>query len=398
VFDQAGSVIDEALIAWFSAPNSYTGEDVVEIHCHGGVVLAQRILERTFQLGARLASPGEFTQRAFLNGKIDLVKAESVIDLIEAKTEKATAIQTRHIEGDLSLSIQKLREDLLSLISHLEVHLDYPEEETLRASSNYIDQFQYFIVMIDKLLATFKTGRILQDGLVIVITGKPNVGKSSLLNALVKEHRVIVSDTPGTTRDAVEVWMKISEIPVRIVDTAGLHETVDVVERMGMSHTEQYLKKADLILFVLDQMAGLTSDDLAVMSKLPEEKTIAVLNKIDLPQGDPLNLPFRSVVRLSAKTERGMPELWGQLEKQVQMLTGNTDTAQPVLTNERQKNQLVSSKIHIYEAIKSLEEGLSEDFWLIGLRAALRDLSEILGQDVSSEVLSNIFSRFCVGK
>jgi len=398
ILDDRGHLIDEALVAWFASPHSYTGEDVAEIQCHGGHVVARQILERTVQLGARLALPGEFTQRAFVNGKIDLIKAESIIDLIEAKTEKATTIQARHLEGDLSHAIGVLRQDLLALVSHLEVHLDYPEEEALAPSTEYVDQLQHLLTGIDHLLHSFQTGRILQDGLTLVIAGKPNVGKSSLLNSLIKEHRVLVSDQPGTTRDAIEVWMKIAEVPVRIVDTAGIHETSDIVENMGIDRTKTYLKKADLILFVVDQVTGITSEDNAVMDQLPEDKTVVVVNKIDQVKGEAFTLPFSSEVNVSAKTEQGMPDLWAVLQQRVLLLMGSPDTSQPVLSNERQKEQLFRARTHLLEATQSLEEGLSEDFWLIGLRAALRDLSEILGQDVSTEVLSNIFSRFCVGK
>lgn len=396
--NEGDRLIDEALVAWFAAPHSYTGEDVAEFQCHGGLVIARQILNRTFQLGARLAQPGEFTQRAFINGKIDLVKAESIIDLIEAKTEKATAIQARHLDGDVSRAIVALREELLALVSHLEVHLDYPDEETLSPSTDYVDQLQHLLTGIDHLLHSFQTGRILQDGLMLVIVGKPNVGKSSLLNALIKEHRVLVSDQPGTTRDAIEVWMKVSEVPVRIVDTAGLHETSDIVEKMGIDRTVTYLEKADLILFVVDQETGITPEDKAVMSQLSADKTLAVINKIDQERRTPFAIPFSSSVRVSAKTEQGMTDLWALLEQRVLSWVGRTDIAQPIISNERQKDQLSRARTHLLEAIQSLEEGLSEDFWLIGLRAALRDLSEILGLDVSAEVLSSIFSRFCVGK
>lgn len=393
-------VIDEALVAWFSAPHSYTGEDIAEIQCHGGIVVARQILERTIELGARLAGPGEFTLRAFINGKMDLIKAESVIDLIEAKTEKATTIQAHHLLGDVSFEIKGMRDDLLSLVAHLEVHLDYPDEETLAPSERYIDRLNRCLFTFDRLLATFRTGRILQEGLLLAIIGKPNVGKSSLLNALLKESRVIVSDQPGTTRDAVEVWMKIASVPVRVVDTAGLHETSDVVEKMGMARSKDYLEKADLVLFVVDQTTGITPVDEAIIAALPIQKTISILNKVDQPEKKRCSLPavLAEVVKVSAKTEQGLPALWAALESAVLSVVGETNSSQPVLTNVRQKEQLLSARIHILDAIKSLEEGLAEDFWLIGLRAALRDLSEILGQDVSEEVLSSIFSRFCVGK
>ena len=397
VHDAHGQMIDEALIAWFATPHSYTGEDIAEVQCHGGLVVARQILERTFQLGARLALSGEFTQRAFINGKIDLVKAESVIDLIEAKTEKASAIAAKHLEGDLSVAVETFRDELLALVSHLEVHLDYPDEETLSESTQYTSQLNHLLEGIDRLLVSFQTGRILHEGLSLVIVGRPNVGKSSLLNTLINEHRVLVSDQPGTTRDAVEVWMKIAEVPVRIVDTAGLHETSDAIEQMGMARTVDYFGKADLILFVVDGGAGITPEDQIVMKGLPVDKTLVIVNKIDMPLVE-CATPFSSTVRVSAKTKQGLDDLWALLEQQVLSRLAQTNNAQPVLTNERQKDQLLRAKTHILEAIQSLHDGLSEEFWLIGLRAALRDLGEILGQDVSEEVLSAIFSRFCVGK
>jgi tRNA modification GTPase len=399
VNDQTGQMIDEALIAWFAGPNSYTGEDVAEIHCHGGVVIARQILARLFQLGSRLAQPGEFTQRAFIHGKMDLIKAEAIIDLIEAKTEKATAVQVRHLFGDLSQAINALRAELLALVSHLEVHLDYPDEEILFPASSYATQLQQLEGNMEHLLASFKTGRILQEGLMLVIVGKPNVGKSSLLNTLIKEHRVLVSDQPGTTRDAIEVWMKIAEVPIKIVDTAGLHETSDTIEQMGMERTMDYLEKADLVLFVVDRGTGITDEDREIMGMLSSEKTLMVINKIDQKQHPPSDdILFSPAVHVSAKTEQGMSALWSQLEHSVLLRVGQADLSRPVLTNERQKEQLIRAKLHVEEALQSMREGLSEDFWLIGLRAALRDLSEILGLDISAEVLSNIFSRFCVGK
>ncbi len=399
-------IIDEGLVSYFRSPNSYTGEDVIEINCHGGYVIAQAILEQVMVYGARMATKGEFTLRAFINGKLDLLQAEAVIDLIDAKTFQSSQVSVSQLEGQLSLAIKEIRTKLLHLIAHLEVHLDYPEEEDLSPQENYVQNIQNLITEIDAVLNTFNTGRLLKDGVLTIIAGKPNVGKSSLLNSLLRDDRAIVSHIAGTTRDTIEEWMQIDGLPFKLIDTAGIRQSSDDIEIIGINKAKEYLTKAEIVLVLLDASTGLEPDDMSIIKSIQKSKIIFIINKIDiLPNNEKEILAFlkedfsQNIIISTSLMEKesihGIEDKLVYFVKNV-LLTAKEEVC--LLNNERQKEQLVSAKDCLEKAQQSVLQGLSEDFWLIDLKQALSNLSEVIGENVSEEILENIFSRFCVGK
>jgi tRNA modification GTPase len=285
VADLDGKVIDEVLVSYMKSPNTYTREDVVEINCHGGVIPVKRILEAVLKAGARLAEPGEFTKRAFLNGRIDLSQAEAVIDMIRSKTDKSMDAALKQLEGKLSLKLQHIRGELIDIMSHIEASIDFPEDDI--EDVLYLDLERdcgSIIGELDEIIQGADAGKILREGLNTVIVGKPNVGKSSLLNALLEENRAIVTDVPGTTRDIIEEYLNIGGIPINIIDTAGIRETSDEVERIGVEKTREYFDRADLVIFILDSGGQLSREDENIFSLIGEKKTIILINKVDLPQ------------------------------------------------------------------------------------------------------------------
>ena len=402
------TVMDEGLVSFFKAPHSYTGDDVAELNCHGGYVVAKMLLERTIECGARLAGPGEFTQRAVVNGKLDLLQAEAVIDIIEAKTQPASTLSQHQLAGESSKVIQGFRQELLELIGHLEVHLDYPDEEDLHETADYTTQLATMVARIDDLLQSFQTGRVYREGVLMVITGKPNVGKSSLLNTLLKENRALVSEIPGTTRDTIEEWMQIEGVPFRLVDTAGIRaEVQDRVEAMGIYRAQAMTDQADIVLLVLDAKTGLVSDDERLLKTLQSDKTILIINKTDVtPSREQemqkilqANYPTTERVALSLTQHRGLGELKHAIGQLVdRKLVKGHDITGPILSNERQQEKLWHARQSLQTVQESMQAGRPEDCWLIDLRQALQSLSEMMGQDVSDEILNHVFARFCVGK
>ncbi|OGI07528.1 MAG: tRNA uridine-5-carboxymethylaminomethyl(34) synthesis GTPase MnmE [Candidatus Margulisbacteria bacterium GWF2_35_9] len=406
-YNSLGDILDEGLISFFKSPHSYTGEDVAEVNCHGGYITVKQILDCIISYGARLADKGEFTQRAFINGKIDLLQAESIIDIIESKTDKASTFAVQQLEGTLSKKITQIRSQLLEIISHLEVHLDYPEEEDLQLHTSYITQLSILSSEIENLLSTYQTGRIFREGILTVIVGKPNVGKSSLLNMLLEENRAIVSDEPGTTRDTIEEWIQIEGLPFRLVDTAGLREAQNNIEKIGIEKTREFIGKADIQIVMLDADTGIELEDQSILKDI-RESTLIVINKSDVA-GNKMNkineyLKTLSInqpsVVISVKENTGTQELIKKMlhlaETYISFGTIGEDTA--LINNDRQKEKLLHAKEDIKKAIKAIEGNLPEDFWLIDLKQALTELGEITGESVSDEILNNIFSRFCVGK
>lgn len=399
----SGQKVDEVLLLVMRAPRSYTREDVVEIHCHGGPLPLRRILALTLAAGARLADPGEFTKRAFLNGRLDLSQAEAVIDVIRAKTEASLRMAVGHLSGTLSDKIREFRQELLRLIAHLEAAIDFPEEDIEELAAQEVATASGRLRgEIGQLLATAATGRILRDGLKTVIIGKPNVGKSSLLNTLVGEARAIVTDVPGTTRDIIEEYLNIGGIPLRVVDTAGIRETADIVERIGVAKTREALAQADLALLLLDASTPLSAEDKEVISLLSGRQAIILVNKTDLPSVIDMDevaclSPGKVVIRISAVEGTGLPELEQTIENMV--YSGQVSRHEATfVANVRQARLLENADARLGDALSTIAAGMPPDCVVIDLRAAWELLGEITGETVGEDIMEQIFSRFCIGK
>jgi len=396
-------LIDEVVVSLFKAPHSFTGEDIVEISCHGSVYIQQMILQLLISNGARMARPGEFTQRAFLNGRIDLSQAEAVMDIIRAKTDSALKNANSQLSGELSMRIAQIRKDLLTFLARVEASLDYPDEDINVTNSLETEAFlQTAVDSIDRLLATVQRGRILQDGLRTVIVGRPNVGKSSLLNALLGEERALVAEIPGTTRDSIEEYLNLRGIPLRIVDTAGLRQSDDKIEQLGMQRTRAFLASAGLVLFLVDASHSLTQEDLEIFNNLPAVPVIIVVNKMDLPQL--IDSPewckmaeAYTVVTVSAKERTGLEALEKAIED---LVFGGVAwiSESCCIVNVRHVESLTIAREQILSAIAALKDTLPIDCAVIDLRAALDSLGQITGETVSDELVREIFANFCLGK
>ena len=398
-----GAMVDEVLLLVMRAPHSYTREDVVEIQCHGSHVSLRRILALTLSCGARLAEPGEFTKRAFLNGRLDLTQAEAVMDVIRAKTEASLRLAVRHLEGGLAAAIRAERERLLALIAHIEALLDYPEEEIEEVSAQQAaDGAALAAAKLQHLLDTADQGKVLREGLATVILGKPNVGKSSLLNALVRTQRAIVTDVPGTTRDVIEEYVNLRGVPLRIIDTAGIRETEDIVEKLGVERSRQMLEEADLVLVLLDTSRPLSTEDKEVLTLLGAQKSLVLLNKSDLPplwgEEEIRTLaPGQQVLRISLAAASGLEELEEAIVQQV--YCGAASQGEGLLAvNVRQEALLQQAVRHLQEVGIAAAAGMPLDRLSIDLRAAWTLLGEITGDTVGEDMITEIFSRFCIGK
>ena len=400
---RSGEVLDEVLISKMKKPATFTREDVVEINCHGGIVVLRRILELVIAEGARLAEPGEFTKRAFLNGRIDLSQAEAVIDLINSKTSKGSRAAMDQLDGKLSKKIQDIRNLLIGLIAHIEVTVDYPEHDIEEITGKEVyNKIKDIRDELAKLLKSFERGRIIRDGISVVIVGRPNVGKSSLMNELTGKNRAIVTDIPGTTRDIIEEYINIDGIPVKIADTAGIRETSNVVEKIGVERTEKEIGKADLVIMVLDASEGILDGDMDIFKKVKGKKTILLLNKIDIGDKIPNSELFEKfcdtrAIRASVKKEIGLDEL----EKEISgmFMEGGINAENEILiTNVRHKRLIESAIGSINEAISGYESGMPLDCITIDIMDAANCLGRITGESVSEDVIQEIFSRFCVGK
>ncbi len=389
-----GEVIDDVLLAVFHAPRSYTGEDVVEISAHGGPVPLRQILGRLMQCGARPARPGEFTQRAFLNGKMDLAQAEAVGDIIAAQTEQAHRLARRQSEGRLSLAVAQIREIVLGVLARIEASIDFPEDVGELDADACQSELSLAERRVGALLATADQGILFREGLKVVLAGRPNVGKSSLLNALLRADRAIVTPVPGTTRDVIEETLNLRGIPLRAVDTAGLRETEDEVERIGVARTRESLADADIALLVLDATAGETDEDAALRATLAGRPHILVWNKWDLKPG---SAPPAEGVVVSAATGWNLVALEDAL---ADLAFGGraADTEDTFVTHARHKRALQSALARLADARNTLAAALPADFVSIDVRSALDALGEITGETATEDVISAIFSRFCIGK
>lgn len=396
--------VEEVIVTLMRGPRSFTAEDVVEINAHGGVVAVKKVLDVVLmQEGMRLAEPGEFTKRAFLNGRIDLMQAEAVIDLIRSKSDRAFSIARKQAEGILSRRIKALRQTVIELLAHIEVNIDYPEHDVEDLTSAYIrEQSGKALVEIAKLLKTANEGKILREGIMTAIVGRPNVGKSSLLNVLAQENKAIVTDVPGTTRDVIEEYVTLNNIPLKLLDTAGIRDTDDVVERIGVERSHHALEEADLILFVLNYNEPLHNDDRELLKKMSNRQVIVIINKTDLPQALEMEeieqlFDAESIVRMSVLEEEGLDEL----EKAISQLffEGQLDSGDlTYVSNVRHISLLKRAQQSLVDAIEASDAGIPIDLIQIDVRSAWESLGEILGDAVGDSLIDQIFSQFCLGK
>ncbi|HZK57286.1 MAG TPA: tRNA uridine-5-carboxymethylaminomethyl(34) synthesis GTPase MnmE [Clostridia bacterium] len=395
--------IDEVLVSYMKAPDTYTREDIVEINCHGGMMPVKRILELVLRSGARAADPGEFTKRAFLNGRIDLVQAEAIMDLIGAKTEKGFDVALNQLEGFLSKEVSKIREKLLEMLAHIEVSIDFAEEDVDEITLDILLESSEEVKKdIQKLLDTSHTGKIIREGLSTVIVGKPNVGKSSLLNALIRESRAIVTNVPGTTRDVIEEYLSIKGIPLRLIDTAGIRETDNVVEKIGVERSKELFNLADLIIVVLDASDNLTKEDLEIMNLIGSKRALIIINKTDLPQkldvDEVRNIAKdKDIIEISITENIGIEQIEDTLAEMVyQGAVRAKDSL--LVTNIRHKDALERALRSIKDGIKAIEKRLPLDFIEVDIRDAWQTLGEITGDTAGEDLLDHIFENFCIGK
>ncbi|WP_462410040.1 tRNA uridine-5-carboxymethylaminomethyl(34) synthesis GTPase MnmE [Neobacillus sp. Marseille-QA0830] len=401
---KTGQNVEEVMVSIMKGPKTFTKEDVVEINCHGGIVSVNRVLQLVLRSGARLAEPGEFTKRAFLNGRIDLSQAEAVMDLIRAKTDKAMNMALGQMEGRLSRLIQRLRQEILEVLAQVEVNIDYPEYDDVEEMTHRMmkEKAQYVRTEINKLLQTSQQGKILREGLSTVIVGRPNVGKSSLLNSLVQENKAIVTDIPGTTRDVIEEYVNVRGVPLRLLDTAGIRETEDIVERIGVERSRQVLKEADLILLVLNSADKLTKEDENLFEAVEGMDAIIIVNKTDLPQKIDLDrvshlAQGRAVVTTSLLEDQGVD----QLEEAIaSIFFGGQIEAKDVtyVSNSRHIALLHQSLQAIEDVLEGVEMGTPIDIIQIDMTRTWELLGEIIGETVHESLINQLFSQFCLGK
>ena len=391
------TIIDEVLLAYMKGPNSYTAEDVIEINCHGGFISVRKILELVLRSGARPAQAGEFTKRAFLNGRIDLSQAEAVIDIINAKTEESHNMAQSQLEGALSKKIRGLRDQITALLAQLEVAIDYPEEDIeFITYKELVDQTTEVNDQVKKLYKTADTGKILREGLKTAILGKPNVGKSSIINRLLGE------DIPGTTRDVIEEFVNIKGIPLKIVDTAGIRATDDLVEKIGVEKSREHMKLADLALVVLDSSRPIDQEDIQILENIDQTKSLVILNKTDLDcnmdiEGLKSYVDPENIINISALKGHGIDLIHDRIEDLV--FEGKiSDSSDLMITNSRHRDAIYKSMVSIGDAINSLNDRLPYDFIEVDLKDAWDSLGCINGDTIEEDLLDTIFSNFCIGK
>lgn len=396
-------IIDEVLVSYFVAPKSYTKENMCEINSHGGIVVENQILEECLKNGAVLAEPGEFTKRAFMNGRIDLSQAEAVIDIINSKTEKEMMVAQRHLEGSLSKKIKDIQGEILNLMADIEASIDYPEydiEETTNKKIN--DTLNSVEEKLLKLKNSFENGKILKEGIKTAIIGKPNVGKSSLLNLILGENRAIVSDIEGTTRDTIEEYINIKGIPLKIVDTAGIRKTNDEVEKIGVERSINNISDAELIIALFDDSRTFDDQDQKILDLIEGKKTIILINKIDLgknliKENEKLKKFKNNIIEFSTINETGLDKLYNKIEELFKLNELDCENTE-IITNNRQKQQILYALEDVAKGRESLETHMPVDITAIYLKDVLERLAEITGENVSEDIINEIFKKFCLGK
>ena len=398
-----GRTVDEVLVAYMKAPHTYTGEDVVEINCHGSMVALRKILDITLKEGASLAEKGEFTKRAFLNGKIDLSQAEAVIDLIKASSSSGYDVALSQLDGSFGRNISEIRQKLVDILVDITVNIDYPDEDIEEIVYENLRENIFKIKEdIAYLISTSDTGRILKDGIKIAIIGKPNVGKSSLMNRLLMENRAIVTDIPGTTRDVIQENMMIRNIPVILIDTAGIRETDDKIEKIGIEKSKETFNDADLILFLLNSGDAITDEDYSIMNRVANKNVLVLLNKSDMDrkiETDRIKeiLGDKTFLDTSMETGQGVEELKDIIEKMVYKGNLKQDNSL-IVTNARHLNLLRDASAFLEDSLKSIESNQPLEFIEIDVKNTYDDLGAILGEEVGDDILNEVFSRFCLGK
>lgn len=400
VKSETKEVIDEVLVSYFVEPRSYTRENMCEINSHGGIVVENQILQECLKNGAILAEPGEFTKRAFLNGRIDLSQAEAVIDIINAKTEKETMVAQKHLEGSLSKKISEIKQDVLDIMTDIEASIDYPEYDIEETTNEKIKTTLLKVKnKLNKLKNSFENGKILKEGIKTAIVGKPNVGKSSLLNLMLGENRAIVSDIEGTTRDTIEEYINIKGIPLKIIDTAGIRKTNDEIEQIGVKRSIDNINSAELIIALFDDSRPFDNQDKEILELIKNKKAIILINKVDL------NKNFikenqeikKDAIEFSTISEKGIDELYEKIEEMFNLKEIEADNSE-IITCSRQKQHIMQAINALNEAEKSAQNLMPLDITAICLKNILEELSEITGENVSEDIINEIFKKFCLGK
>lgn len=393
-------IVDEVLVCYMKAPHTYTREDVVEIYTHGGVVAVRKVLEVLLNNGARLAEAGEFTKRAFLNGRIDLSQAEAIIDMIKAKTDKAYSVSMKQLEGSVNRNIKQLRDQLLDMLSHVEYSINFTEDmQDELDNTPVLNEGKEVLDKLKKLSESANRGRIIRDGINTTIIGKPNVGKSSLLNALLKENRAIVTDIPGTTRDVIEEYIDLDGISLKINDTAGIRDTEDIVEKIGVEKSVSFISDSDLIIAIFDSSREFDDEDRKILDLIRDKKSIVLLNKIDLDGGFDFdeNLEGIEVIHTSIKNNEGIEDLENKIIEMFNdgYIEANNDN---IITNIRHRDIINKAIKSLESSLHDMEAGVPIDCFEVNLRNAWEILGEITGETVDDDVLNKIFSDFCIGK
>ena len=401
---QNGEIVDEVLVSYFKAPKSYTAENMCEINSHGGMVILRKILELCLSNGAVLAEPGEFTKRAFLNGRIDLLQAESVIDIINSKSEKEAKASIKQLEGVLSKKIREIKQLIMDEMVNVEVSIDYPEYDVEEVTNNQLlEMLSKVYDLLKKLERSFDDGKLLREEKKTAIIGRPNAGKSSLLNAILKEDRAIVTEFEGTTRDTIEEFITISGIPLKLIDTAGIRKNAkDEVEKIGIAKSKEIANEADLVIAIFDASKDLTEEDIQILDIIKNKKSIIILNKIDLDvklheNDERLTRVSSNIVKISALNSLGIEKIYGVIEKMFNFNDINLDN-EVMITNVRQKNLITQAIDEVIKAKETIESGMPLDIVSIFIREILENLSKITGEVVTDDIIDEIFSKFCLGK